>query len=187
MARVGEVMEGREAGVEEDMWDLAVEGTGVQAAVGEEGMQAAESRAPSGGRERTWSFLVRGLAEGLVESHPGVIGKMMVRGDRAGWRIAEAADSPVLEEASQAGGVQQVEVRAILCLAGAAVTEGQAPVEDMEGPVEAQVGQEASQVVEEMEDMEAPVEDLAVKCRCSNVQWSMSSSVKMSLVSSVKQ
>ena len=212
MARVGEVMEGQEAGVEEDMWDLAVEGTGVQAAVGEEGMQAAESRAPSGGRERTWSFLVRGLAEGLVESHPGVIGKMMVRGDRAGWRIAEAADSPVLEEASQAGGVQ-VEVRAILCLAGAAVTEGQAPVEDMEGPLEAQVGQEASQVeeemedmeapvemameaqagqadfqvVEEMEDMEAPVEDLVVKCRCSNVQWSMSSSVKMSLVSSVKQ
>ena len=212
MARVGEVMEGREAGVEEDMWDLAVEGTGVQAAVGEEGMQAAESRAPSGGRERTWSFLVRGLAEGLVESHPGVIGKMTVRGDRAGWRIAEAADSPVLEEASQAGGVQ-VGVRAILCLAGAAVTEGQAPVEDMEVPVEAQVGQEASQVeeemedmeapvemameaqagqadfqvVEEMEDMEAPVEDLVVKCRCSNVQWSMSSSVKMSLVSSVKQ
>ena len=203
MARVGEVMEGQEAGVEEDMGDLAVEGTGVQ---------AAESRAPSGGRERTWSFLVRGLAEGLVESHPGVIGKMMVRGDRAGWQIAEAADSPVLEEASQAGGVQ-VEVPAILCLAGAAVTEGQAPVEDMEGPVEAQVGQEASQVeeemedmeapvemameaqagqadfqvVEEMEDMEAPVEDLVVKCRCSNVQWSMSSSVKMSLVSSVKQ
>merc|ERR1719432_206114 len=168
------------------MWDLAVEGTGVQAAVGEEGMQAAESRAPSGGRERTWSFLVRGLAEGLVESHPGGIGKMTVREDRAGWRIAEAADSPVLEEASQAGGVQ-VGVRAILCLAGAAVTEGQAPVEDMEIAMEAQAGQADFQVVEEMEDMKAPVEDLVVKCRCSNVQWSMSSSVKMSLVSSVKQ
>jgi len=232
MGRVGEVTEGpvddqEDQEVEEDMADLAVEGTGDPAAQveevegtpaaaaeeGEEVMEAAESRARSGGRERTWSFLVRGLAEGLVESHPGVIGKMTVREDRAGWRIAEAADSPVLEEASQAGGVQQVEVRAILCLAGAAVTEGQAPVEDMEGPVEAQVGQEASQVeeemedmeapvemameaqagqadfqvVEEMEDMEAPVEDLVVKCRCSNVQWSMSSSVKMSLVSSVKQ
>jgi len=52
---------------------------------GEEVMEAAaESRAPSGGRERTWSFLVKGLAEGLVESRPEVIGKMMVRGDRAG-------------------------------------------------------------------------------------------------------
>ena len=84
-----------------------------------------------------------------------------------------------------------MEVRAILCLVAAVVMEGQAPVEDMEAPVEmameAQAGQVDFQVVEEMEDMKAPVEDLVVKCRCSNVQWSMSSSVKMSLVSSVKQ
>jgi len=79
------------------MGDLAVEGTGDPAAQveevegtaaaaeeGEEVMEAAESKARSGGRERTWSFLVRGLAEGLVESHLGVIGKMTVRGDRAG-------------------------------------------------------------------------------------------------------
>ena len=106
-----EVMEGPvedwEAGVEEDTGDLATEGTGDQAAqveeVGgtaaaaeeevmeaaaaeevEEVMEAGESRAPSGGRERTWSFLVKGLAEGLVECRPGVIGKMMVRGGRAG-------------------------------------------------------------------------------------------------------
>ena len=101
MGRVGEVTEGpvedQEGGVEEDMGDLAVEGTGDPAAQveevegtaaaaeeGEEVMEAAESRARSGGRERTWSFLVRGLAEGLVESHLGVIGKMTVRGDRAG-------------------------------------------------------------------------------------------------------
>ena len=103
MGRVGEVTEGpvddQEVGVEEDMADLAVEGTGDPAAQveeveatpaaaaaeeGEEVMEAAESRARSGGRERTWSFLVRGLAEGLVESHLGVIGKMTVRGDRAG-------------------------------------------------------------------------------------------------------
>ena len=101
MGRVGEVTEGpvddQEVGVEEDMGDLAVEGTGDPAAQveevegtaaaaeeGEEVMEAAESRARSGGRERTWSFLVRGLAEGLVESHLGVIGKMTVRGDRAG-------------------------------------------------------------------------------------------------------
>ena len=101
MGRVGEVTEGpvedQEVGVEEDMGDLAVEGTGDPAAQveevegtaaaaeeGEEVMEAAESKARSGGRERTWSFLVRGLAEGLVESHLGVIGKMTVRGDRAG-------------------------------------------------------------------------------------------------------
>lgn len=101
MSRVGEVTEGpvedQEVGVEEDMGDLAVEGTGDPAAQveevegtaaaaeeGEEVMEAAESKARSGGRERTWSFLVRGLAEGLVESHLGVIGKMTVRGDRAG-------------------------------------------------------------------------------------------------------
>jgi len=102
MGRVGEVTEGpvedQEVEVEEDMGDLAVEGTGDPAAQveevegtaaaaeeGEEVMEAAaESRAPSGGRERTWSFLVKGLAEGLVESRPEVIGKMMVRGDRAG-------------------------------------------------------------------------------------------------------
>ena len=101
MGRVGEVTEGpvedQEVGVEEDMGDLAVEGTGDPAAQveevegtaaaaeeGEEVMEAAESKARSGGRERTWSFLVRGLAEGLVESHLGVIGKMTVRGDRVG-------------------------------------------------------------------------------------------------------
>lgn len=100
MGRVGEVTEGpvEDQEVEEDMGDLAAEGTGDQAAQveevegtpaaaaeeGEEVMEAAESRARRGGRERTWSFLVRGLAEGLVESRPGVIGKMMVRGDRAG-------------------------------------------------------------------------------------------------------
>jgi len=101
MGRVGEVTEGpvedQEVEVEEDMGDLAVEGTGDPAAQveevegtaaaaeeGEEVMEAAESKARSGGRERTWSFLVRGLAEGLVESHLGVIGKMTVRGDRAG-------------------------------------------------------------------------------------------------------
>jgi len=103
MGRVGEVTEGpvddqEDQEVEEDMADLAVEGTGDPAAQveevegtpaaaaeeGEEVMEAAESRARSGGRERTWSFLVRGLAEGLVESHLGVIGKMTVRGDRAG-------------------------------------------------------------------------------------------------------
>ena len=100
--RVGEVLEVMEgpvedweAGVEEDTGDPATEGTGDQAAqveeVGgtaaaaeEEVMEAGESRAPSGGRERTWSFLVKGLAEGLVECRPGVIGKMMVRGGRAG-------------------------------------------------------------------------------------------------------
>ena len=101
MGRVGEVTEGpvEDQEVEEDMGDLAVEGTGDQAAQveevegtlaaaateeGKEVMEAAESRARSGGRERTWSFLVRGLAEGLVESCPGVIGKMTVRGDRVG-------------------------------------------------------------------------------------------------------
>ena len=101
MGRVGEVTEGpvEDQEVEEDMGDLAVEGTGDQAAQveevegtaaaaaaeeGEEVMEAAESRARSDGRERTWSFLVRGLAEGLVESRLGVIGKMTVRGDRAG-------------------------------------------------------------------------------------------------------
>ena len=98
MARVvEEVMEGpvegQEVGVEEGTGDLAVEGTGVQAArvgdrataeEGEEGMEVAESRARSVGRERMWSSLVRGSAEGPVESHRGVIGKMTVRGDRAG-------------------------------------------------------------------------------------------------------
>ena len=96
-----EVMEGPvedwEAGVEEDTGDPATEGTGDQAAqveevggtaaaaaAAEEVMEAAESRAPSGGKERTWSFLVKGLAEGLVECRPGVIGKMMVRVGRAG-------------------------------------------------------------------------------------------------------
>jgi len=65
-----------------------------------------------------------------------------------------------------------VEVRAILCLVAAVVTEGQAPVEDMEAPVEmameAQV-LEDFQVEEEMEDMELPVEHLAVKSPCSSV------------------
>ena len=191
------VMEGPVEGqVEEDMGDLAAEGTGDQAArvggraaaeEGEEGMEA-----PNGGRERMWSFLGRGLAEGLAESHPGVIGKMTVRGDRAGWRIAEAAGSPVLEQASQAGGVQ-VEVQAILCLAAAVVTEGQAPVEDTEAPMEMAMepqvaeGQEDFQVAEETEDMELPAEDLAVKCRCSSVQLSTSKSVRMFHGSSVKQ
>ena len=149
MGRVGEVMEGPvedQEEVEEVMGGLAVEGTGDQAArveegggtaaaaeEGEEDMEAAESKARSGGRERTWSFLARGSAEGLVESHPGVIGKMMVRGVRAGLRMAEAADSPVLDQASQAGGV--VEVQAILCLA-AVVTEGRAEVEDIQAPLE---------------------------------------------------
>jgi len=106
--RVGEVLEVMEgpvedweAGVEEDTGDPATEGTGDQAAqveevggtaaaaaaaaaAAEEVMEAAESRAPSGGKERTWSFLVKGLAEGLVECRPGVIGKMMVRVGRAG-------------------------------------------------------------------------------------------------------
>jgi len=58
---------------------------------------------------------------------------MMVRGVRAGLRMAEAADSPVLVQASQAGGV--VEVQAILCLA-AVVTENGAEVEDMQAPLE---------------------------------------------------
>ena len=74
MARVGEEVmegpvEGQEVGVEEGTGDLAVEGTGVQAArvggraaaeEGEEGMEAAESRARSGGSERTWSSRTRG-------------------------------------------------------------------------------------------------------------------------------
>jgi len=85
-----------------------------------------------------------------------------------------------------------VEVPAILCLA-ALVTEGQAPVEDMEALVEmameAQVeeGQVDFQVVEETEDMELPVEDLAVKCRCSSVPLSRSKSVRTFRDSSVKQ
>ena len=93
--RVGEVMEGPvEAGVEEGMGGL--EGTGDQAAaregtaavaaeVEEEDMEAAgESRARNDGRERMWSFLVRGLGGGLAENHPGVIGRMTVRAGRAG-------------------------------------------------------------------------------------------------------
>ena len=82
-----------------------------------------------------------------------------------------------------------VEVRAILCLVAAVVTEGQAPVEDMEAPVEmameAQV-LEDSQVEEEMEDMELPVEDLAVKSPCSSALLSVSRSVRMSHASNVK-
>ena len=89
--------------------------------------------------------------------------------------MAEAVDSPVLDQASQAGG--GVEVQAILCLA-AVVTEGRAEVEDMEAQVEmmeameaqaAEEGQQVDSQVEEEMDMELPVEDLAVKCRCSSV------------------
>jgi len=89
--------------------------------------------------------------------------------------MAEAVDSPVLDQASQAGG--GVEVRAILCQA-AVVTEGRAEVEDMEAQVEmmeameaqaAEEGQQVDSQVEEEMDMELPVEDLAVKCRCSSV------------------
>ena len=85
-----------------------------------------------------------------------------------------------------------MEVRAILCLA-AVVTEGQAPLEDMEAPVEmameAQVeeGQVDFQVVEETEDMEPPVEELAVKCQCSSVPLSRSKSARTFRDSSVKQ
>jgi len=207
-ARVGEVMEApvEDQEAEEDtggLRGLAAEGTWDQAAPveevggtaaaaaeeGEEGMEAAESRAPSVGRERMWSFLVRGLGGGLVGSRPGVVGKMTVRGGRAGWRIAEAADSPVLDPASQVGGV--LEVRAIL------VMVGQGPVEDMEAQVEDQVdfqvveqvgeGQEDSRVEEETEDMELPVEDLAVKCRCSSVLLSRSKSVRAYLDNSARQ
>ena len=80
-----------------------------------------------------------------------------------------------------------VEVRAILCLA-AVVTEGQAPVEDMEAPVEmAMEAQVDFRVEEETEDTELPVEDLAVKCRCSSVLLSRSKSVRTFRDSSVKQ
>jgi len=88
--------------------------------------------------------------------------------------MAEAVDSPVLDQASQAGG--GVEVRAILCLA-AVVTEGRAELEDMEAQVEmveameapaAEEGQQVDSQVEAEMDMELPVEDLAVKCRCSS-------------------
>jgi len=85
-----------------------------------------------------------------------------------------------------------VEVRVILCLA-AVVTEGQAPVEDMEAPVEIAMEAQVEEVQvdfrveEETEDTELPVEDLAVKCRCSSVLLSRSKSVRTFRDSSVKQ
>ena len=106
--------------------------------------------------------------------------------------MAEAVDSPVLDQASQAGG--GVEVRAILCLA-AVVMEGQAEVEDMEAQVEmveameaqGEEGQQVDSLVEEEMDMELPVEDLAVKCRCSSVPLLRSKSARVCLDSSARQ
>lgn len=81
------------------------------------------------------------------------------------------------------------EVRAIPYLAPV-VTEGQAPVEDMEAPVDMvmEVQVEDFQMEEEMEAiMEVQVEGLAVKCRCSSALLSTSKSVRMYHASSVRQ